>query len=345
MTDVARHHLFYCIAQEDGTNHYPFVENERWPYWVQNTMERHRFQQQKTVCMNKLPNQITGMNMDELNEFIRTGSPEQMRALTGKMSMFSANITGSDAYFAKAKRELESLMEEKGMPTLWFTLSAADNHWKDLHKLAVSDALAAQFQQQQSHYSQKQKAAKRRKWIKKNPHMVDYYFHLRTKQFFCSIIFGKDCLNTEWFWYRTEYQKRGCAHIHGCCRLKSDPNLHELAQKVVHGREAQLAWIASGDPHPLPNCRFSTEDMQEDKFVRTFQDNQMLSPNDIDLLTSKIVEGVDAQSRMLNYHDFLLTTFHPSPPSDATANVRDPTTRFEQTDTSVKTFAMPTTPT
>ena len=71
----------------------------------------------------------------------------------------------------------------------------------------------------------------------------------------------------------------------------------------------------------------------------------MLSPNDIDLLTSKIVEGVDAQSRMLNYHDFLLTTFHPSPPSDATANVRDPTTRFEQTDTSVKTFAMPTTPT
>ena len=334
MTDVARHHLFYCIAQEDGTYYYPFVENERWPYWVQNTMERHRFQQQKTVCMNKLPNQITGMNIDEMNEFIRAGSPEQMRALTGKMQMFSANITGSDAYFAKAKRELESLMQEKGMPTVWFTLSAADNHWKDLHKLAVSDALAARFQQQQSQLSQKKKAAKRRKWIKKNPHIVDYYFHLRTKQFFSSI-FGKDCLNTEWFWYRTEYQKRGCAHIHGCCRLKSDPNLYELAQKVVHGREAQLAWIASGDPHPLPNPHFSTEDMEEDKIVRTFQDNQMLSPDNIELLTLKIVEGVEAQRRLLNYHDFLLTTFHPSPPSDATADVRDPATRFEQTDTSV----------
>jgi hypothetical protein len=67
--------------------------------------------------MNKLPNQITGMNMNELNEFIRTGSPEQMRTMTGKMQMFSANMTGSDACFAKAKRELESLMQEKGMPT------------------------------------------------------------------------------------------------------------------------------------------------------------------------------------------------------------------------------------
>ena len=104
---------------------------------------------------------------------------------------------------------------------------------------------------------------------------------------------------------------------------------------MVHGREAQLAWVASGDPHPLPNPHFSPEDMEEDKIVRTFQDDRMLSPDDIDLFTSKIVEGVNAQRRLLNYHDFLLTTFHPSPPSDAASDVRDKATRFEQTDTNV----------
>jgi hypothetical protein len=59
------------------------------------------------------------------------------------MQMYSANIQGSNAYLAKARRELESLMQEKGMPALWFTLLAADYHWPDLHKLAVGDAIAA----------------------------------------------------------------------------------------------------------------------------------------------------------------------------------------------------------
>jgi hypothetical protein len=140
-------------------------------------------------------------------------------------------------------------------------------------------------------------------------------------------------LNAEWNWRRTECQKQECAHIHGCCRLKSDPNLHVLAQQVVHGREAQLAWITSGDPHPLPTPHFSTEDMEEDKIVRIFPDDRLFSNDELELLTKKIDDGVTAQSRLLNYHDFLLSTFHPSPPLDAQANVRDETTRFTQTDT------------
>jgi hypothetical protein len=30
------------------------------------------------MVLKKLPNQITGMNMDEFNEFIHAGNPEQM---------------------------------------------------------------------------------------------------------------------------------------------------------------------------------------------------------------------------------------------------------------------------
>jgi hypothetical protein len=70
MKDVSRYHRFYCIAKEDGTFHYPFVQHECWPYWVQNTWEFHSFQQEKTMVLKKLPNQITGMTMGEFNELL-----------------------------------------------------------------------------------------------------------------------------------------------------------------------------------------------------------------------------------------------------------------------------------
>ncbi|MFM8622001.1 MAG: DUF6570 domain-containing protein, partial [Holophagaceae bacterium] len=347
MIKVARHQLFYCLMKE-GQQHgparyeYPFVLNNRWPNWIQNTTERHRFNGQKRICMSKLPDRLVGMNIDELNEFIRQGDPERMRAVTSKMQMFSANIVGSDAYFSKKRRELESLMQEKGMPTLWFTFSAADNHWKDLHALAEFDAgqFADRFVPGAANAtSEIEKAKRRRQWVRDNPHIVDLYFHRRFKEFFASM-FGKDCLDAEWYWYRTEYQKRGCAHIHGCCRLKSDPNLHELSQKIVHGQEAQLAWLASGASRPLPDSHFAPEDTEEDTIERKFEEveDTMLEEDDevtLDRWSTTITEGVDAQRRLVAYHDILLTAQHPSPPSDAMLQTRDPETRFQQTETNV----------
>jgi hypothetical protein len=39
-------------------------------------------------------------------------------------------------FFLQNKQcELEAIIDSKGMPTMWFTLLAADSHWVDLHKL------------------------------------------------------------------------------------------------------------------------------------------------------------------------------------------------------------------
>jgi hypothetical protein len=195
------------------------------------------------------------------------------------------------------------LMEQKGFPTVWFSLSAADNYWLLLYFLAINDALAAQYRELYGELDELAKAKMRRKWVRENPHIVDYYFHIRMREFI-KALFGKDCLNCEWYWLRTEYQHRGCAHIHGCSRLKSDPNLHELAQKIVHGREAQLAWIASGDPYPLPEPHFTARDMEEDKIVRVFESNVALSDEDIDSLTLKILEsrGPASVAQLSRFH-------------------------------------------
>ena len=42
--------------------------------------------------------------------------------------MYTSNIIDLNTYLYKKKKELESLFEAKGMPILWFTSSAADNH-------------------------------------------------------------------------------------------------------------------------------------------------------------------------------------------------------------------------
>jgi len=238
-------------------------------------------------------------------------------------------------FFSKAKRELESLMQQKGMCTLWFTFSAADNHWRDFHTIANPMNNATNTT---TEIDEKEKAIRRRKIVRDNLHVDDFHFHKGFGRF-VNFFFGKDCLNASWYWYRTEYQKRGCPHIHGCCRLTSDhPGLHELGQKVVHARQAQIALQSRGLPLPSP-C-FSIEDTEDDKILISptadFDETLTLQQTVLEDLTQTIREGVDAQTRMLNYYNnYLITTMHPSPPTDATSDDRDPKTRFEQTETSV----------
>ena len=51
------------------------------------------------------------------------------------MQTYNSNIVGSNAYFNGKRCELEILLDQEDPCTIWYTLSAADNHWIDLHKL------------------------------------------------------------------------------------------------------------------------------------------------------------------------------------------------------------------
>ena len=113
------------------------------------------------------------------------------------------------------------------MPTLWFTLSAADNHWIDLFKTLHGTV---------PHFENPQDFVKwKRKQVRDNPHFVDSYFYDRVKVALESF-FGSKGLDMKWFWFRVEFQKRGTAHIHGCLRLKSDPDIALLGTQVLKGR-------------------------------------------------------------------------------------------------------------
>ena len=83
--------------------------------------------------------------MQELLRNILNENGDEFTMLLHRMQKFNSNIAGSNAYFYKRKIELEALIEQEGMPTSWFTLSAADNHWLDIIRIIYGDRIMPQF--------------------------------------------------------------------------------------------------------------------------------------------------------------------------------------------------------
>ena len=190
LTDATRHLLWYAVQRPDGSYFYPFAEDDRWMYWAENTCERHRFITQKQVYIDKSPTH-TSLSLDDLRDIVTRNDQQALHEIFGRMQMFSANITGSDAYFAKRRKELEALMQARGMCTLWFTFSAADNYWADLHQANKKDL---------SNLSITEKAKEKRKFVRNNPHIVDMFFYRRLQAMIKSF-FGKDRLSSKWIWF------------------------------------------------------------------------------------------------------------------------------------------------
>ena len=75
------------------------------------------------------------LSLEQLRDIITNNSSN---CLFSKLSRYVANIIGSDAYWYKAKEELKAIIQHAGPPTFFFTLSAADMHWPELHHASLS---------------------------------------------------------------------------------------------------------------------------------------------------------------------------------------------------------------
>ena len=60
--------------------------------------------------------------------------------------------------------------------------------------------------------------------------MTDWFFKQQLEEFIKHWLNG--VLDAEWFWYRFEYQARGSIHAHGWAKLKNDPDIRLLCNKV-----------------------------------------------------------------------------------------------------------------
>lgn len=121
----------YACHNSKGELYYPFVSHGRFKFWAYDRLRRHRGLDQTKIYLKQNPGDAN-LSIAQLREKLQNGTGDQ---ILHRMSAYSANITGSDAYWFKRRTELESTFEQKKPATVFFTFSYADNHWADLHKL------------------------------------------------------------------------------------------------------------------------------------------------------------------------------------------------------------------
>lgn len=111
--------------------------------------------------------EFKNMSVKDLKERV-----EKDPSLLRKIMFQGNNIRGTKAFWHARGRELEAMVQQLGLPTLFFTLSAADMHWPELYKLLAPDEEIETMTEY-----------RRRELIQQNPLVVDEFFLTRAETF------------------------------------------------------------------------------------------------------------------------------------------------------------------
>ena len=205
-------HLMKFAEFTNGKFEWRFALHPRFPYWALNMKQRHQLLSQANIYLRQHPADAN-MTMEELKDMVNSMSANQM---VNRLQRYVSKVQGTNQYWYQRLQELLALLEQKGCPTFFFTFSAADSHWPDLQRLLQNDEGATRSQRAQA--------------VIDNPHLTDWFFVQRLEAFVTHWFNG--VLDAEWYWYRFEYQARGSIHAHGCAKLKNDPDMRLLRNRV-----------------------------------------------------------------------------------------------------------------
>ena len=159
-------------------------------YWAQNIGERHRLNGQRDVYLQKNP-EDANLNENKLRKTVGDNGVE-LKKLVNRMQTYNSNIVGSNAYFYGKRRELETLMDQEDPCTIWYTLSAADNHWIDLHKLLYGNKPLPEI------LNPVENVRWKRSMTCRFPHIVDTFFCKQVQNLF-DTIFADAGLSCKWW--------------------------------------------------------------------------------------------------------------------------------------------------
>ena len=131
-------------------------------------------------------------------------------------------IRNSPAYFEIKKKDVMAMVHQLSIPTIFFSLSAADTKWTNL-LISLGKLLhnVTYTKSDIENMTWEEKCT----LISSHPAACARYFHNRVQKFFKYVLhsphspFG----HLEDFFYRIEFQHRGSPHVHGLLWIKGTP--------------------------------------------------------------------------------------------------------------------------
>jgi len=125
------------------------------------------------------------LNLDQLKEMFENNS---YKVIMYKLSRYVKNISGTNSYWYEVKENLKAIILQIGTPTIFWTLSCAEFHWPEFHNM---------FREQGDRRSEPESF---RQNIIENPHLIDWFFTLRTENFVKHWLY--EIMGAKWHWYR-----------------------------------------------------------------------------------------------------------------------------------------------
>ena len=159
------------------------------------------------VYINQHPEDAR-LTLDDLRDMVgREGE-----FFTNRVMHFASSLRGTSQLWFKQRGRLISMVDKLGMPTVFFTHSAADGQWPELARLICPD--------------NKDSSSIRSKAVADNPAIADWFFYHRISKFVDT--FYTDVMGAVDYWYRFEWQHRGSPHVHGIAWFADAPDVQQL---------------------------------------------------------------------------------------------------------------------
>ena len=130
LTDAFKHLERYADVVQGGL-YWRFATHPRFPYWALNMKQRHQLISQASVYLYQNPADAN-LSIDDLRDMVGRLSAEH---LMRRLQRYAAKVHGSHPYWFQQYNELRALIEQKGPPTFFWTVSSADTFWSELQDL------------------------------------------------------------------------------------------------------------------------------------------------------------------------------------------------------------------
>ena len=205
-----------------------FARHPRFRYFALNTEMRWRALQAGRIYVRQHPHDAQ-LSVDELREMIgREGEIFSNRVLH-----YATSMRGTRQYWFKQRSRLIAMVDTLGLPTVFFTHSAADLQWPELARLICPD--------------DPDSSSARSKAVQENPAIADWFFYQRIIKFIDAFYVG--VLGASDYWFRFEWQHRGSPHVHGLAWLPDAPDVDQVlpssdaTSTYTSAREALVSYV------------------------------------------------------------------------------------------------------